>query len=65
MKKSLLALLSLGTLSGVAHSQSVVTLYGIIDEGLTSTPTLGALTCTTSPVVLYKAAVGGCAVSKI
>ncbi|WP_153099310.1 porin [Paraburkholderia hayleyella] len=33
MKKSLLALAALGTLTGVAHAQSSVTLYGIIDEG--------------------------------
>ena len=33
MKKSLLALAALGTFAGVAHAQSSVTLYGIIDEG--------------------------------
>ncbi len=33
MKKSLLALAALGAFAGVAHAQSSVTLYGIIDEG--------------------------------
>ena len=33
MKKSLLALSALGAFAGVAHAQSSVTLYGIIDEG--------------------------------
>ncbi|MFX1673374.1 porin [Paraburkholderia sp. A2WS-5] len=32
MKKSLLALAALGAFAGVAHAQSSVTLYGIIDE---------------------------------
>jgi predicted porin len=34
MKKSLLALAALGTFAGVAHAQSSVTLYGIVDAGL-------------------------------
>ncbi|NHB08393.1 porin [Burkholderia cepacia] len=34
MKKSLYALAVLGTFSGIAHAQSSVTLYGIVDEGL-------------------------------
>lgn len=33
MKKSLLALATLSAFAGVAHAQSSVTLYGIIDEG--------------------------------
>jgi predicted porin len=33
MKKSLLALAALGAFAGVAHAQSSVTLYGIIDAG--------------------------------
>ena len=33
MKKSLLALAALGASAGVAHAQSSVTLYGIVDEG--------------------------------
>jgi hypothetical protein len=33
MKKSLLALAALGTFAGVAHAQSSVTLYGIVDAG--------------------------------
>ena len=33
MKKSLLALAALGAFAGVAHAQSSVTLYGIIDDG--------------------------------
>ncbi|WP_321804268.1 porin [Burkholderia sp. BCC1988] len=37
MKKSLLALAALGAFSGIAHAQSSVTLYGIIDEGLSYT----------------------------
>jgi len=37
MKKSLLALGALGTFAGVAHAQSSVTLYGIIDEGFNYT----------------------------
>ncbi|QWD28611.1 porin [Polynucleobacter paneuropaeus] len=35
MKKSLFALAAVGALTGVAHAQSSVTVYGIIDEGLT------------------------------
>ena len=35
MKKSLFALAAVGALAGVAHAQSSVTVYGIIDEGLT------------------------------
>ncbi|WP_287497919.1 porin [Pandoraea sp. CB10b_02] len=35
MKKSLLALASLCAFTGVAHAQSNVTLYGIVDAGLT------------------------------
>jgi len=35
MKKSLLALAALGAFAGAAHAQSSVTLYGIIDAGLT------------------------------
>ncbi len=34
MKKSLMAFAILGTLTGVAHAQSSVTLFGIIDEGI-------------------------------
>lgn len=37
MKKSLLALAVLGAFAGAAQAQSSVTLYGIIDEGLTYT----------------------------
>ncbi|VVE89676.1 porin [Pandoraea bronchicola] len=37
MKKSLLALGVLGAFAGAAHAQSSVTLYGIIDAGLTYT----------------------------
>ena len=37
MKKSLLALAALGAFAGVAHAQSSVTLYGIIDEGFNYT----------------------------
>jgi predicted porin len=33
MKKSLLALAALSAVAGVAHAQSSVTLYGIVDEG--------------------------------
>ena len=35
MKKSLLALAALGAFAGAVHAQSSVTLYGIIDAGLT------------------------------
>ncbi|MGF6756543.1 porin [Paraburkholderia sp. GAS334] len=41
MKKSLLALAALGTFAGVAHAQSSVTLYGIIDEGFNWTQNSG------------------------
>ncbi|WP_144107457.1 porin [Paraburkholderia sp. BCC1886] len=34
MKKSLLAFAALSTFAGIAHAQSNVTLYGIIDEGV-------------------------------
>src|SRR5689334_25129546 len=37
MKKSLLALAAMGAFAGVAHAQSSVTLYGIIDEGFNYT----------------------------
>jgi predicted porin len=42
MKKSLFALAAVGALSGVAHAQSSVTVYGIIDEGLTGGNTVSA-----------------------
>ena len=35
MKKTLFALAAVGALSGVANAQSSVTVYGVIDEGLT------------------------------
>ncbi|WP_345817819.1 porin (plasmid) [Paraburkholderia sp. PREW-6R] len=41
MKKSLLALAALGAFAGVAHAQSSVTLYGIIDEGFNITTNVG------------------------
>jgi GBP family porin len=41
MKKSLLALGMLGTVAGAAHAQSSVTLYGLIDAGLTYTNNQG------------------------
>lgn len=34
MKKSFLALAALGAFAGIAHAQSTVTLYGLVDEGL-------------------------------
>lgn len=37
MKKSLLALSIMGAFAGVAHAQSSVTLYGIIDQGINYT----------------------------
>ena len=37
MKKSLLALSALGAFAGVAHAQSSVTLFGIVDSGITYT----------------------------
>jgi predicted porin len=44
MKKSLLALAALGAFAGVAHAQSSVTLYGIIDEGFNYTSNSGGHT---------------------
>jgi predicted porin len=41
MKKSLFALAALGAFAGVAHAQSSVTLYGIIDEGFNWTSNAG------------------------
>src|ERR1700754_1749666 len=41
MKKSLLALGVLGTVAGAAHAKSSVTLYGLIDAGLTYTNNQG------------------------
>jgi general bacterial porin, GBP family len=41
MKKSLLALGTFGVLSGVVHAQSSVTLYGLIDAGITYTSNQG------------------------
>ncbi|WP_144142271.1 porin [Paraburkholderia sp. BCC1884] len=41
MKKSILSIATLGALCGVAHAQSSVTLYGLIDEGLTFTSNAG------------------------
>jgi predicted porin len=43
MKKSLFALAAVGALAGVAHAQSSVTVYGIIDEGITGGNTYSAL----------------------
>lgn len=40
MKKSLIALAALGAFCGVAHAQSSVTLYGIVDSGITYTNSL-------------------------
>lgn len=37
MKKTFLALAALGAFAGAAHAQSSVTLYGIVDEGLSYT----------------------------
>jgi predicted porin len=42
MKKSLFALAAVGALAGVAHAQSSVTVYGIIDEGITGGNTYSA-----------------------
>jgi predicted porin len=42
MKKSLLALAALGAFAGVAHAQSSVTLYGIVDAGITFNNNAGA-----------------------
>jgi predicted porin len=39
MKKSLLALATMGAFAGAAHAQSSVTVYGLIDMGLTSITT--------------------------
>jgi len=39
MKKSLLALAAMGAFAGAAHAQSSVTVYGLIDMGLTSITT--------------------------
>jgi len=36
MKKSLLALAAMGAFAGAAHAQSSVTVYGILDLGVTS-----------------------------
>jgi GBP family porin len=41
MKKSLLALAALSTFAGVANAQSTVTLYGLIDAGITYTNNSG------------------------
>lgn len=37
MKKTFLAMAALGAFAGAAHAQSAVTLYGIVDEGLSYT----------------------------
>ena len=37
MKKQIISLAILSTISGVSHAQSSVTLYGLIDAGLTYT----------------------------
>ena len=37
MKKTLIALAALGSFAGVAHAQSTVTLYGIVDAGIAYT----------------------------
>ena len=46
MKKSLLALAALGAFAGVAHAQSSVTLYGIVDEGFNYTSNVQTLSGT-------------------
>jgi len=54
MKKTLFALAAVGALSGVANAQSSVTVYGVIDEGLTGGNTAvsnGGAANTTSGVI--------------
>jgi predicted porin len=41
MKKSLLALTTISAFSGLAHAQSSVTLYGIVDDGFNWTSNAG------------------------
>ncbi|HZS80865.1 MAG TPA: porin, partial [Herbaspirillum sp.] len=41
MKKSLLALAVLGAFAGAAQAQSSVTIYGIVDTGVTFTNKVG------------------------
>ncbi|KAB0633117.1 hypothetical protein WT67_16665 [Burkholderia stagnalis] len=43
MKKPLLAVAAFGAFSGIAHAQGSVTLYGIIDEGLSYTNNIGKM----------------------
>lgn len=37
MKKSILTFAALGAVAGVAHAQSSVTLFGLVDSGITYT----------------------------
>ena len=53
MKKSLLALAAMGAFAGAAHAQSSVTVYGVVDAGITTlttdtTSTAGVKTSATS-----------------
>lgn len=41
MKKSLIAFATLTAFAGVVHAQSSVSLYGVVDEGLTYTNNVG------------------------
>ena len=43
MKKSLLALAVLGAFAGAAQAQSSVTIYGIVDTGITYTSKVGSV----------------------
>ncbi|KAB0644826.1 porin [Burkholderia latens] len=43
MKKTLFAIAAIGVFSSVAHAQSSVTLYGVIDEGLSYTSNVATL----------------------
>ena len=54
MKKSLFALAAVGALAGVAHAQSSVTVYGVIDEGITGGNTYSAQGGTTAATGVIK-----------
>jgi predicted porin len=66
MKKSLLALAALGTFAGVAHAQSSVTLYGIVDAGFVyNNNSAGSKLYSKRAPATCKAIVGACVARKI
>ena len=56
MKKTLIAMAALGAMAGVAHAQSSVTLYGLVDAYIGQTSTQRTSTVANPPTALTVAA---------